>query len=136
MTFKTIFISMAFIVVLAQITFAHGDEKHVPAISTMSAEEMFAAVQVKLTAIEQALAAKDLKAIHRPSDEAATMAEMLRDHIAPPPDKKERFDSAAKQLVEQLRALHAAADKGDQVSSESAFKKAKGAFKLVQTNAK
>ena len=136
MTLKTLCIAVALVVGLPQMALAHGDEKHEPTMAAMSADEMLAAVKTKLTAIEQALAAKDLKGIHQLSEDAAASAAMLRDHVTPPPDKKQRFDSAAKQLVEQLQAVHAAADKGDQVATESAFKKAQGAAKLVEANMK
>lgn len=137
MTFKTLCIAVALAVGLPQTALAHGDEKHEqPTMAAMSADEMLAAVKTKLVAIEQALAAKDLKAIHQLSEDAAASAEMVRDHIMPPPDKKERFASAAKQLVEQLKALHVAADKSDQAAAETAFKKAQGALKLVEANIK
>lgn len=136
MTFKTLLIAAALAVGLPQVAQAHGDEKHQPAMVAMSADQILAAVKTKLAAIEQALAAKDLKGIHQLSDDAAAAAVILRDHVTPPPDKKQRFDGAAKQLVEQLQAVHAAADNGDQAATESAFKKAQGAAKLVEANMK
>lgn len=136
MTLKTFCMAVALAFALPQVALAHGDEKHEPAMAAMSADEMLNAVKTKLTVIGQALTAKDLKAIHQLSEEAVSAAEMLRDHTTPPADKKERFDGAAKQLVEQLEALHVAADKGDQGAAESAFKKAQGALKLVEANMK
>ncbi len=137
MTFKALCIAVALVVGMPQIALAHGDEKHKqPAMAAISTDEMLAAVKTKLAAIEQALAAKDLKSIHQLSEDGAAAAEMVRDHVTPPPDKKDRFVGAAKQLVEQLKALHVAADKSDQAAAEGAFKKAQGAFKLVEANAK
>lgn len=136
MTFKALCIAVTLTLGLPQLALAHGDEKHEPTMAAMSAEEMVDAVKSKLGAIEKALAAKDLKGIHQLSEDAAAAAAMVRDHVTPPSDKKERFDGAAKQLVEQLQALHVAADKGDQAAAEGAFKKAQGAFKLVEANTK
>lgn len=137
MTFKALCMVAAAFIGAQQVAFAHGDEKHDKSgMAAMSADQMLAAVKTKLGAIEQALAGKDLKGIHQLSEDAAAAAAMLRDHVIPPPDKKQRFDSAAKQLVEQLQAVHTAADKGDQAATESAFKKAQGAAKLVEANMK
>lgn len=134
MTFKIFCIALAFAIGAPLAALAHGDEKHEPAMAAMSADEMLATVKTKLSAMEQALAAKDLKAIHQPSEEAISAAEMLRDHATPPADKRERFDGAAKQLVEQLKNLHVAADKGDQAQAEVALKRAQGALRLVEAN--
>jgi hypothetical protein len=82
--------------------------------------------------LETMIASKQLKSTH----DVITAATTALEAITPPAAQKERFEGAAMQLQTQLNALHTAADSGNQTLSESAMKKVRGAYKLLQATLK
>jgi hypothetical protein len=105
--------------------FAHGDahdghETHA-AVPAGTLEEHIAKLETLVTG-------RQLKDTHEVI-EAATSALQA---TVPPAAQKARFEGAARQLQQQLNALHTAADAGDQAGSERALKKVRAAYQLLK----
>lgn len=129
MLHKSLVLLAVGLLLTASPAFAHGDEHdghHKAAVQAASSLEQ------TIQQLETMVAGKQLKATHEVIEEATSALEAT----TPPAAQKERFEGAARQLQTQLNALHTAADAGDQAASESAIKKVRGAYKLVQATLK
>ena len=112
--------------------FAHGDEQDGHDSHDQTAVQSTTTLDQTIQQLETMIANKQLKATH----DVITAATTALEATTPPAAQKERFEGAAKQLQTQLNALHTAADSGNQTLSESAMKKVRGAYKLLQSTLK
>jgi hypothetical protein len=97
-----------------------------------SATQSTTSLEQSIQQLETMVASKQLKQTHDVIESATKTLEAT----TPPATQKERFEGAVRQLKTQLNALHTAADAGDQPASESAIKKVRGAYKLLQATLK
>lgn len=126
---------------LQQPAFAHGDGEHgehhqeataETAMPAMTAPEALTSIQSGMTTIGSQIEAGTLDAIHEEIEKIDMAAQTLKEKATVTEDKKTRLESSLAQFSAQLGKLHEATDVKDAVKSKAEFKKAEGAFKLVE----
>lgn len=126
---------------LSQPAFAHGDEDHgdqphettaetaMPAATT---QEALTSIQTGIDALGSQIDAGQLDLTHAEIEKINAAAKALKTSASVADDKKARLESSINQFVAQLGKLHTVADAKDAEKSKAEFKKAQGAFKLVE----
>lgn len=126
---------------LSQPAFAHGDEDHgdqphettaeasMPATTT---QEALTNIQTGIDALGSQIDAGQLDLTHAEIEKIDAAAKALKTSASVADDKKDRLESSINQFIAQLGKLHTVADAKDAEKSKSEFKKAQGAFKLVE----
>lgn len=126
---------------LNQPAFAHGDEDHsdqphettaeaaMPATTT---QEALTRIQTSMDALGSQIDAGKLDLTHAEIEKIDAAAKALKTDASVSDDKKARLESSINQFVAQLGKLHTVADAKDAEKSKAEFKKAQGAFKLVE----
>ena len=126
---------------LNQPAFAHGDEDHgdqphettaeaaMPATTT---QEPLTSIQTSMDALGSQIDAGQLDLTHAKIEKIDAAAKALKTSATVADDKKARLESSINQFVAQLGKLHTVADAKDAEKSKAEFKKAQGAFKLVE----
>ena len=126
---------------LNQPAFAHGDEDHgsqphettaEATIPTTTTQEALASIQAGLDALGSQIDAGQLDLTHAEIEKIDAAAKALKTSATVADDKKARLESSINQFVAQLGKLHTVADAKDAEKSKAEFKKAQGAFKLVE----
>ncbi len=126
---------------LSQPAFAHGDEDHgsqpheTTAEATMPAattQEALTSIQTSMDAVGSQIDAGQFDLTHAEIEKIDTAAKALKTSATVADDKKTRLESSINQFVAQLGKLHVVADAKDAEKSKAEFKKAQGAFKLVE----
>lgn len=126
---------------LNQPAFAHGDEDHgsqaheTTAEATMPAattQEALTSIQTSMDAVGSQIDAGQFDLTHAEIEKIDTAAKALKTTATVTDDKKARLESSINQFVTQLGKLHVVADAKDAEKSKAEFKKAQGAFKLVE----
>ncbi len=126
---------------LNQPAFAHGDEEHgaqpheTTAEATMPAttsQETLASIQTGMDTLGSQIDAGQLDLTHVEIEKIDAAAKVLKTSATVEDDKKARLESSINQFVAQLGKLHVVADAKDAEKSKTEFKKAQGAFKLVE----
>ncbi len=126
---------------LNQPAFAHGDEEHgaqpheTTAEATMPAttsQETLASIQTGMDTLGSQIDAGQLDLTHVEIEKIDAAAKVLKTSATVEDDKKARLESSINQFVAQLGKLHTVADAKDAEKSKTEFKKAQGAFKLVE----
>ncbi len=126
---------------LNQPAFAHGDEEHgaqpheTNAEATMPAttsQETLASIQTGMDTLGSQIDAGQLDLTHVEIEKIDAAAKVLKTSATVEDDKKARLESSINQFVAQLGKLHVVADAKDAEKSKTEFKKAQGAFKLVE----
>lgn len=140
---KKLLLTAAIIVLagLNQPAFAHGDEDHgdqphettaeaaMPATTT---QEPLTSIQTSMDALGSQIDAGQLDLTHAEIEKIDAAAKALKTSATVADDKKARMESSINQFVAQLGKLHTVADAKDAEKSKAEFKKAQGAFKLVE----
>jgi hypothetical protein len=129
--------------------YAHGDEDHTGdhaevtkeagasvSSSASTAQEALVEVQTIMSAINEQIASGNLDAVHAEIEKIEASSKILAEKSGLEADKKARLDAALKQLNTQLGKVHEATDAKDAAKSESEFKKAQGALKLIEASLK
>ena len=126
---------------LNQPAFAHGDEDHgdqphettaeaaMPATTT---QEPLTSIQTSMDALGSQIDAGQLDLTHAEIEKIDAAVKALKTSATVTDDKKARLESSINQFVAQLGKLHTVADAKDAEKSKAEFKKAQGAFKLVE----
>ena len=126
---------------LSQPAFAHGDEDHgdqphettaeasMPATTT---QEALTSIQTSMDVLGSQIDAGQLDLTHAEIEKIDAAAKALKTSASVADDKKDRLESSINQFVAQLGKLHTVADAKDAEKSKAEFKKAQGAFKLVE----
>ena len=126
---------------LSQPAFAHGDEDHgdqphettaeaaMPATTT---QEPLTSIQTSMDALGSQIDAGQFDLTHAKIEKIDAAAKALKTSASVTDDKKARLESSINQFVAQLGKLHTVADAKDAEKSKAEFKKAQGAFKLVE----
>ncbi len=126
---------------LSQPAFAHGDEDHgdqphettaetaMPATTT---QEALTNIQTGIDALGSQIDAGQLDLTHAEIEKIDAAAKALKTSASVTDDKKARLESSINQFIAQLGKLHTVADAKDAEKSKAEFKKAQGAFKLVE----
>lgn len=126
---------------LNQPAFAHGDEDHgdqpheTTAEATMPAtttQEALTSIQTGMDVVGSQIEAGQLDLTHAEIEKIDTAAKALKTSATVADDKKARLESSINQFIAQLGKLHVVADAKDAEKSKAEFKKAQGAFKLVE----
>ena len=126
---------------LNQPAFAHGDEDHgsqaheTTAEATMPAtttQEALTSIQTSMDAVGSQIDAGQFDLTHAEIEKIDAVAKALKTSATVADDKKARLESSINQFVAQLGKLHVVADAKDAEKSKAEFKKAQGAFKLVE----
>lgn len=126
---------------LSQPAFAHGDEDHgdqphettaeasMPATTT---QEALTSIQTSMDVLGSQIDAGQLDLTHAEIEKIDAAAKALKTSASVADDKKDRLESSINQFIAQLGKLHTVADAKDAGKSKAEFKKAQGAFKLVE----
>lgn len=126
---------------LNQPAFAHGNEDHgdqphemamettMPATAT---QEPLISIQTGMDTLGSQIDAGQFDLTHAEIEKIDTAAKALKISATVAEDKKARLESSINQFVAQLGKLHTVADAKDAEKSKAEFKKAQGAFKLVE----
>ena len=126
---------------LNQPAFAHGDEDHgsqphettaeasMPATTT---QEALTSIQTSMDVLGSQIDAGQLDLTHAEIEKIDAAAKALKTSASVADDKKDRLESSINQFIAQLGKLHTVADAKDAEKSKAEFKKAQGAFKLVE----
>ena len=126
---------------LSQPAFAHGDEDHgdlphettaeasMPATTT---QEALTSIQTSMDVLGSQIDAGQLDLTHAEIEKIDAAAKALKTSASVADDKKDRLESSINQFIAQLGKLHTVADAKDAEKSKAEFKKAQGAFKLVE----
>jgi hypothetical protein len=126
---------------LNQPAFAHGDEEHgsqphettaEAMMSATTAQESLTSIQTSMDTVASQIEAGQLDLTHAEIEKIDTAAKALKTSATVTDDKKARLESSINQFVTQLGKLHTVADAKDVEKSKVEFKKAQGAFKLVE----
>ncbi len=126
---------------LNQPAFAHGDEDHgsQPHETTAEAkmpattsQESLASIQTGMDTVGSQIDAAQFDLTHAEIEKIDAAAKTLKTSATVADDKKVRLESSINQFVAQLGKLHVVADAKDAEKSKAEFKKAQGAFKLVE----
>ena len=126
---------------LNQPAFAHGDEEHgsqphettaEAMMSATTAQESLTSIQTSMDTVASQIEAGQLDLTHAEIEKIDTAAKALKTSATVTDDKKARLESSINQFVTQLGKLHVVADAKDVEKSKVEFKKAQGAFKLVE----
>ena len=126
---------------LNQPAFAHGDEEHgsqphettaEAMMSATTAQESLTSIQTSMDTVASQIEAGQLDLTHAEIEKIDTAAKALKTSATVTDDKKTRLESSINQFVTQLGKLHVVADAKDAEKSKAEFKKAQGAFKLVE----
>ncbi len=127
---------------------AHGDEKHegqhteahASAPKTVSvaadAQGALTEIQAGMKTISTQISENKHDAMHDEIEKIEASIKLLKEKSALEGDKKTRLEASLKQLSAQLGKVHSAADAKDVEKTKAEFKKAEGALKLVESNAK
>lgn len=124
---------------LNQPAFAHGDEDHgnqpheTTAEATMpTTQEALTSIQTGIDMLGSQIDAGQLDLTHAEIEKIDAAAKALKTNATVADDKKARLESSINQFIAQLGKLHTVADAKDVEKSKAEFKKAQGAFKLVE----
>lgn len=121
-----------------QPAFAHGDEEHgtqpheKTTEAAMPAQEYLISIQTGMNMLGSQIDAGQLDLTHAEIEKIDVAAKALKSSATVTDDKKARLESSINQFVAQLGKLHTVADAKDAEKSKTEFKKAQGAFKLVE----
>lgn len=107
-------------------TLAHEGHDHGAKTTAVpdTAEGIMKEVHQQHSLITAAVAGKNLKAVHDPSEAIPALAKALPDKVAG--DKKARVQGSINNLTKVTESLHQAADAGDQAKAEAELKKMDG----------
>lgn len=126
---------------LNQPAFAHGDEDHgtqphetatEAATPAMTAQEALASIQAGMGTVGSQIDAGQFDLTHKEIEKIDAAAKSLKTRATVAEDKKARLELSINQFVAQLGKLHTVTDAKDAEKSLAEFKKAQGAFKLVE----
>lgn len=133
---------------LQQPALAHGDEKHegqhteAPAIdpkalsTATDAQGALTEIQAGMKTISTQISENKHDAMHDEIEKIEVSIKALKEKSVLEGDKKTRLEASLRQLSTQLGKVHSAADAKDAEKTKTEFKKAEGAFKLVESAAK
>lgn len=130
---------------LNQPAFAHGDEDHgtqpheaatEAATPALTAQEALGSIQTGMGTVGSQIDAGQFDLTHEEIEKIDAAAKSLKTSATVAEDKKARLESSINQFVAQLGKLHTVTDSKDAEKSLAEFKKAQGAFKLVEATLK
>ena len=101
-------------------------------MSATTAQESLTSIQTSMDTVASQIEAGQLDLTHAEIEKIDAAAKALKTSASVADDKKDRLESSINQFIAQLGKLHTVADAKDAEKSKSEFKKAQGAFKLVE----
>ncbi len=128
-----------------QPAFAHGDEDHgdqphgttvEATLPATTAQESLTTIQTGMDTVGSQIDAGQFDLTHAEIEKIDAAVKALKTSASVADDKKARLESSTNQFVAQLGKLHVATDAKDAEKSKTEYKKAQGAFKLIESNLK